>query len=88
MQVSFEASFARDLKRLKDRRLRERVRQIIEEAKNAKNLVDIKNLNKISGYTTFYRIRFGDYRVGIEVVRGEIIFVRILHRKEIYRYFP
>jgi len=88
VQVSFEASFARDLKRLKDRRLRERVRQIIEEAKNAKNLVDIKNLNKISGYTTFYRIRFGDYRVGIEVVRGEIIFVRVLHRKEIYRYFP
>jgi mRNA interferase RelE/StbE len=88
LQVVFEASFARDLKRIKDRRLRERVRQIIEEAKNAENLGEIKSLNKISGYKTFYRIRFGDYRVGIEVVKGEIIFVRVLHRKEIYRYFP
>jgi len=86
--VSFEASFARDLKRLRDKRVRERVKRIIEEAKDAGNLSEITGLNKMSGYTTFYRVRFGDYRVGIEVIRGEIIFVRVLHRKDIYRYFP
>ena len=77
MQVSFEASFARDLKRLRDRRLRERVKQIIEEAKNAESLSEIKGLNKISGYTTFHRIRFGDYRVGIEVIGGEMYLLNI-----------
>ncbi|WP_333425936.1 hypothetical protein [Microcoleus sp. F4-D5] len=30
----------------------------------------------------------GDYRIGIKVNDGVVYFVRILHRKEIYRYFP
>ncbi len=38
--------------------------------------------------TRYYRIRVGDYRIGVEVVGDEILFVRILHRKDIYRYFP
>jgi mRNA interferase RelE/StbE len=30
----------------------------------------------------------GDYRIGIEVLEDEVIFVRMLHRRDIYRYFP
>jgi len=88
VKVSFEASFARDLKRLKDKELLERVKQIVEEVKAAAGLSDIKNLSKMRGYATFYRIRLGDYRIGIEAFENEVIFVRILHRKDIYRYFP
>jgi len=51
-------------------------------------LSDIQNLKKMQGYDTFYRIRLGDYRIGIEVVADQVILVRILHRKYIYRYFP
>ncbi|MGQ9625861.1 MAG: type II toxin-antitoxin system RelE family toxin [Anaerolineae bacterium] len=36
------------------------------------------------GYATLYRPRLGDYRIGIEVIEDEVIFVRILHRKDIY----
>jgi mRNA interferase RelE/StbE len=43
---------------------------------------------KIKGYTNFYKIRFGDYRVGIKLEDNIIIFERVLHRKDIYRYFP
>ncbi|MGA1264796.1 MAG: type II toxin-antitoxin system RelE family toxin, partial [Prochlorothrix sp.] len=52
------------------------------------------NLLKLKGYDTYYRIRVGDYRIGLEVLHQsdsgnlEIVFVRVLHRKEIYRYFP
>ncbi|MGA9351150.1 MAG: type II toxin-antitoxin system RelE/ParE family toxin [Anaerolineae bacterium] len=42
----------------------------------------------MKGYDTFYRIRLGDYRIGIEVLEDKVILVRILHRKDIYRYFP
>jgi len=51
-------------------------------------LSDIQNLKKMQGYDTFYRIRLGDYRIGIEVAADQVILVRILHRKDIYRYFP
>ena len=36
----------------------------------------------------FFRISFGEYRLGYEKREDEIIIYRILHRKEIYRYFP
>ena len=88
MKVSFEASFARDLKRIKNQQLLQRVKQVIEEIKAAPGLTSISNLEKMKGYTTFYRIRRGDYRIGVEVLDDEVIFVRILHRKDIYRYFP
>ena len=35
-----------------------------------------------------YRIRVGDYRVGIEVEDGVAILLRFGHRRDIYRSFP
>ena len=88
MRVSFEASFARDLRAIKERRLLEQVAQVIAEVKTAEDLSALKHLSKLHGHAHFYRIRLGDYRIGIEVLGDEVIFVRILHRKDIYRYFP
>ncbi|NPA92437.1 MAG: type II toxin-antitoxin system RelE/ParE family toxin, partial [Chloroflexi bacterium] len=39
-------------------------------------------------YTSFYRIRLGDYRLGLEIEGDTVVFVRFLHRRDIYRYFP
>ena len=88
MEVCFESSFERDLKKIRDRRLLKRVKETIYEVKKSGNLSEIRNLSKMKGYKTFYRIRIGDYRIGIDLVRNKIIFTRILHRKEIYKYFP
>ena len=88
VEVCFESSFERDLKKIRDRRLLKRVKETIYEVKKSGNLSEIRNLNKMKGYKTFYRIRIGDYRIGIDLVRNKIIFTRILHRKEIYKYFP
>jgi mRNA interferase RelE/StbE len=62
--------------------------RVVEAVKRADNLNDVPNLKKMQGYDTYYRIRLGDYRVGIEVVSEQVIFVRLLHRKDIYRKFP
>ncbi|MGH2412635.1 MAG: type II toxin-antitoxin system RelE family toxin, partial [Microcystaceae cyanobacterium] len=35
-----------------------------------------------------YRIRLGDYRIGLFIEGKTVTFARVLHRKEIYRYFP
>ena len=88
MKVSFEASFARDLRGVKDEALLTRVEQVIAEVKTAATLSEIGHVRKMRGYETYYRLRLGDYRIGIEVVDDEVIFVRILHRKDIYRRFP
>jgi mRNA interferase RelE/StbE len=88
VKILFETSFARDLKRIRDKRLRQLIGETIDEVKAADDLQSISSLRKLQGHETFYRIRLGDYRIGLEVNADEVVFVRILHRKDIYRYFP
>ncbi|GJM41773.1 MAG: toxin RelE [Ardenticatenaceae bacterium] len=88
MDVLFEASFAKDLKRVKDKQLLKRVHNILEQVKVANGLTDIPNMKKLQGYDSYFRLRLGEYRIGIEVEGQTVVFVRILHRKDIYRRFP
>ncbi|HBY75652.1 MAG TPA: plasmid stabilization protein, partial [Cyanobacteria bacterium UBA11148] len=46
------------------------------------------NLKKLKTEGDYYRIRVGDYRIGIVINEDVVVFVRVLHRKEAYRYFP
>jgi mRNA interferase RelE/StbE len=67
VDVLYESSFAKDLKRVKDKQLLNRVQNAIKEIKAANELAEVRNLKKLQGYDTFYRLRLGDYRIGIEV---------------------
>ncbi len=40
------------------------------------------------GYKKYYKIRFGDYRVGLKKENDTIVIETVKHRKEIYKYFP
>jgi mRNA interferase RelE/StbE len=44
----------------------------------------------MKGYNDKYKIRVGDYRIGMTVdsKNQEIICQRVAHRREIYRVFP
>jgi mRNA interferase RelE/StbE len=88
MLVEFRKTFKQDLGNLKNPKVRERIRLIIEEIESANNLIELRNVKAIQGYNGFDRIRAGDHHVGIYVEKGVVAFVRVLHRKEIYRYFP
>jgi mRNA interferase RelE/StbE len=88
MKTLYEKSFGRDLKKIKDKRLLKQVQKIIAQVELATSLADLQNVKKLEGYTTYYRIRVGEYRIGIEVLEGQVIFVCFLNRKDIYRYFP
>lgn len=88
MKVEFRKSFAQDLRSIKNRKVKQRIEAVIKSTEEAKSLTDLHQLKKLQGYSGFYRIRIGDYRLGIYVEDDVIAFVRVLHRKEIYRYFP
>ncbi len=88
MKSAFRKSFARDLKKIKDEDILERVREVVEEVESATNLQGIGNLKKMAGTADFYRIRIGNYRIGIVVEGNTIEFVRCLPRRDLYRYFP
>jgi mRNA interferase RelE/StbE len=73
MEVKYETKFQKDLREITDQNLLKRLRSIIEECKNANGIHMIHNLKKLKGYKTFYRIRVGDYRIGIEIVENTIL---------------
>jgi mRNA interferase RelE/StbE len=39
----------------------------MENAQEAKGLSDLTNLKKLAGSNNFFRIRLGDYRIGLEL---------------------
>ena len=88
MNTSFRASFEADLSALTELALLRRIRKVIEQVEAARTFQQIPNLKRLEAVGKYYRIRLGDYRLGLVFERGAVTFVRCLHRREIYRYFP
>ena len=88
MKTLFRKSFLRDLKKIKDRDILDRVQKAIEEVEAASDITVLGQLKKMTGTTSYFRIRIGDYRIGIAVDEDTVEFVRCLSRKDLYRYFP
>jgi mRNA interferase RelE/StbE len=88
LKVDFKKSFLRDLKRIKETHVKDRLRETIESIENAKHFQEISHLSKIKYGDRYYRIRIGDYRLGLILEGDTFILVRFLHRKDLYRYFP
>ena len=88
MKVEFRKSFINDLKRIRQQLLKEQVRNTIELVEKAQGLQEIKSIKKLKEGERYYRIRMGDYRLGLVLESESLIFVRFLHRKDLYRYFP
>jgi mRNA interferase RelE/StbE len=88
MKTRFALTFSRDLGRIRDKAILNRVRSVIEQYEQIDSVSDARQLKKLKGEDGFYRIRVGDYRIGVTIEDGVITFVRFLHRKDLYRYFP
>ena len=88
MKISFKNSFFKDLERIPSDYKRRIEHLVFSEVPKIDNLHNIKNIRKIRGDKNHYRIRVGNYRIGFEVRGDHIVFMRVLHRKDIYRYFP
>lgn len=88
MQTEFLDKFNRDLDKINLRSIKTSVEKIILKVESAETLSQIPNVKKLSGYKSAYRIRLGDYRIGVFVEENVVIFARIVHRKEIYNVFP
>jgi mRNA interferase RelE/StbE len=88
VKVIFKASFLKSISGLKNNKLKSSIVATIENVENAESIRQILNIRKLKGYKYYYRIRIGNYRVGIKVENETIYFVDIDHRKDIYKHFP
>jgi mRNA interferase RelE/StbE len=89
MIAQIDRSFQKDLGKINDSKVKDAIAETIKNVEDANDLSSIKNLKKLVGHKDFYRIRIGDYRIGLRYTKfHELIFIRFLNRKEIYKKWP
>ena len=67
MNTQFKESFTKDLRKIRDKDLLNRAKAVIETVEQAQSLGQIPNLERLKGWSVYYRVRLGDYRVGLAV---------------------
>ncbi|MEB3232703.1 MAG: type II toxin-antitoxin system RelE/ParE family toxin [Leptolyngbyaceae bacterium] len=89
MNVNYLPSFIRDLKTLKKSPIYSTLHSLVfQELPNYSSIEQIPNLKRLRGDDQAYRIRVGDYRIGVFVDGDTMTLARVKHRRDIYRYFP
>ena len=88
MNVIYLESLVKDLKKIKDKKLLKNLSTIFMKLENVDDLLKISSVKKISGHPDAYRIRIGDYRLGIYYNENETSIARFVKRNDIYKVFP
>lgn len=61
---------------------------VFDDIPALKNFHQCNKIERMKGYPHHFKVRFGSYRLGIKIENDTLIFERVLHRKDIYRFFP
>ncbi|MBV5310495.1 type II toxin-antitoxin system RelE/ParE family toxin [Chromatium okenii] len=89
MQLIYTQSFNRDLDKIMHLPVvKQRLAHLLISLQQATSLTELNGVKKLQGYDSYYRIRVGNYRLGLKQTEDHIEVVRFLHRKDIYRLFP
>ena len=88
-KVEYTKRFLKELSKL-PKEIRPRAEKIVFEELLSPNPLEIKYLEPMTGYPNKYKIRIGEYRIGITIDKSKKLLIcqRVAHRKDIYRIFP
>jgi mRNA interferase RelE/StbE len=88
-KVEYTKRFLKELSEL-PKEIRAQAEDIAFEEVLTTNPFALGYLERMKGYPDKYKIRLGNYRMGITIDKKNnvIICQRIAHRKDIYRVFP
>lgn len=88
MRVEYRKKFLKQLAEL-PATVRPKIEQFaFENLAQAGSIFELGKIEKMQGYDDFYKVRFGDYRVGLIVKDDVVVVATVMHRKEIYKFFP
>ena len=88
MTVEPSRQFSRDVRRLGSSQIRRRLDRTIQELIEVADITEVSGIKRLLAEGQHYRIRIGDYRLGITMDGKIAVLRRFLPRGEIYRYFP
>jgi mRNA-degrading endonuclease RelE of RelBE toxin-antitoxin system len=89
MKIEISKRFVKDAQKITDKRILAKIQQVLLEAGRIENLTDWSDVEELSGFSGFYRIKFDyRYRIGIYYGNGVIQFLRVGGRESFYKKFP
>lgn len=88
MEVRTERGFDRDVRGMRDQRLLDRVDRSVADLEAALSIDEVRGIAQLQGSPGHYRIRIGDYRLGLALEDGAVVLIRFGHRRDFYRRFP
>lgn len=88
MEIVYKKRFLKELAHLPNVYSKAIEEFVFETLPISNSLSEIGKIEKMTGYKDCFKIRFGDYRVGIKKDKKTVIIETVKHRREIYKYFP
>ena len=88
-KIEYTKRFLKELASLPND-IQSRIELIVFDKLETENPFELGYLNKMKGHKDKYKIRVGDYRIGLTIDKANqsIICQRVAHRREIYQIFP
>jgi len=88
MKTDYRKRFLKELSKIPSE-TRSRIEDFVfEKLPKVKSIFELGIVEQMRGYPTYYKVRFGSYRIGLRMENDKVILERALHRKDIYRHFP
>ena len=88
MRIEYRKKFLKELSKIPLPHRTNIEKFVFEYLPNLKSVSEANRIEKMKGYQGYYKVRLGAYRVGIKYSEEVLTLERVLHRKEIYKYFP
>jgi mRNA interferase RelE/StbE len=88
MKIFYQKKFLKDLSKLPSPQRKKIEDFVFVELPSISSFNQLHHTERMIGYPHYYKIRFGDYRLGFHFAEDKLTLERVLHRKEVYRYFP
>ncbi len=88
MKIRFTSKFEKQISKIDSRKIKDEIKLIIRNVEAAPTIYEINSIKKLVGYKSYYRIRMGDYRIGLYLNNDILEFAAFDNRKDIYKYFP
>ena len=88
MKIKYHKSLEKDLRKINDKKIKQKLKLIILEMKEAQVLDELKPVKKLAGHPNAFRMRIGSYRLAFYYENNTLILSRFVKRNDIYKLFP
>lgn len=87
MEIIITKTFTKQFLRC-PKNVQDDAKEVITALQKAKTIFEIQHLEKLSGFKFYYRVRIGQYRIGLKEQTPKVFLFCVMERSQMYKVFP